>query len=82
MSASEEIEPIALRLRAQSLAAELSATTFTQCFTKLGKKLPKSSRCRKLLLCNYRKEKFTAIIFSSQSLLLLVIVTDSNLTAV
>ena len=39
MSAPEGIEPIALRLRSQSLAAELSANAFTQIFTKLGKKL-------------------------------------------
>ena len=38
MSAAEGIESIALRLKAQSLAAELSASAFTQCFTKLGKK--------------------------------------------
>ena len=38
LSAAEEIEPIALRLRAQSLAAELSASRFTQFFTELGKK--------------------------------------------
>ena len=38
MSAGEGIESIALRLRAQSLAAELSASVFIQCFTELGKK--------------------------------------------
>ena len=38
MSAAEGIKSIALRLKAQSLAAELSASAFTQCFTKLGKK--------------------------------------------
>ena len=45
-SAAEGIEPIALRFRAQSLAAELQASALTQCFTKLGKKNTKE----KLLL--------------------------------
>ena len=38
MSAAEEIEPIALRLRAQSLAAELFASAFTRFFTEFDKK--------------------------------------------
>ena len=38
MSAAEGIETIALRLGAKSLAAELFASAFTQCFTELGKK--------------------------------------------
>ena len=38
MSAAEGIEPTALRLRVESLAAELSASAFTQCFTELRKK--------------------------------------------
>ena len=46
MSSGEGIEPTALRLRAQSLAAKLSASAFTQCFTELGKKNTKE----KLLL--------------------------------
>ena len=37
-SAAEGIKPIAQRLRNQSLAAELSASTFTQFFTELAKK--------------------------------------------
>ena len=37
MSAVKEIESIVIRLKAQSLAAELSAKAFTQFFTQLGK---------------------------------------------
>ena len=39
MSAAEGIERIALRLRAQRLAAELSASAFTQFLLSLRKKL-------------------------------------------
>ena len=38
MSAAEGIESIALRLRAQSVAAELSESAFTQCLLSWGKK--------------------------------------------
>ena len=38
MLAVEGIEPIALRIRTQSLAAELSASAFAQFFTDLWKK--------------------------------------------
>ena len=37
MSAAEQIQPIALRLRAESLAAELFASAFTQFFTEFEK---------------------------------------------
>ena len=58
MSAAEGIEPIALRLRAQSLAAELSASAFTQCFTELGKNTLKKNCCWILVLGNYRRKVY------------------------
>ena len=59
ISAAVGIEPIALRLEAQNLAAELSANAFTQCFTELGKKTLQKNCCWRLLRGNYRRKVYS-----------------------
>ena len=64
MSAAEKIKPIILRLRAQSFAVELTASAFSQIFTKLGKKYQRLIVVGDCCLA-ITEEKFIAIIYST-----------------
>ena len=79
MSAAERIKPIALRLRAQSLAAELSASAFTQCFTELGKKNTKEKLLLEIVAWQLLKKILLRLFLA---LVAARIVTNNNLIAV
>ena len=71
MSAAKGIEPIALRLRSQSLAAELSASAFTQCFTELGIKTTEEKLLLEIVAWQLHKKSllrlFLALVAASNS---------------
>ena len=64
MSAGEGIEPIAIRLRAQSLAAELFASAFTQCFTELGKKNTQEKLLLEIVTWQLRKKSLLRLLLA------------------